>query len=173
MDKGLFHLSGFMDLYAKARREYGRLSVDPTVDNIFNFLCTINHLTDWALQDKTLSEEAHEKAKAMQARAGDLNKGGDKSYPLYTIRLLCNSGKHFELSKETPVSQSIAPIDEHSHVGCFGITMHDGMPYNYGLEHDGHDVALSFVARAAMLIWEEYVENFVDPPVKVTNYASN
>jgi len=62
---GHFGWSDYLDIFAKALRDLAAVREDPNLDNLFNFLCTVNHVSDWIRNDARASP-------ALQSAVDDL-----------------------------------------------------------------------------------------------------
>lgn len=86
------------DLYEKVRRDAGRLRVEVTSDDFFNFVITAYSLADWIKNDLRLPDAVRTYPVASKSN-------GDQ------ILLLCgeiaNGSKHFALRKANPQARAI------------------------------------------------------------------
>lgn len=154
MNKGIYCYDKYSDLYNKACRDYKKLGRFMSGDDVFNFLCTVDHLLDWAAQDETLSKDAQNEAIEMMKRAKDKN---NKDYILYTIRGLCNSGKHYvRHSPDREIERKTRIISGPFGFGPCGMGPIGMIVYSFDVEHNGNVVPFLTVAKEAMDVWDDF-----------------
>ena len=76
------------DMLAKLRREHARLKKEVSSDDVFNFVVTAYHITDWIKNDPS----------APTAAKADLDSMYANTY-IAVCRDLANASKHFALDK--------------------------------------------------------------------------
>lgn len=89
-----FDLRTPRDMFEKARREHARLQSECTIDNVFNFFVTVNHIADYASNAPNLHQVKLESFR--------------KDQDLEDCRDLCNKGKHLRLTHKGRVDPTTA-----------------------------------------------------------------
>lgn len=90
---GLFELRTARQLFEKAKKDAELFWTQPTDENLFNYLCTLNHLRDWICPGgwDSYKGKAPDEKNAEERIHAELNE--DTDYNI--IRALCNNAKHF------------------------------------------------------------------------------
>jgi hypothetical protein len=146
-DPAHFELESFRDLYAKAEYDLARLDKLVNSYDLFNFLCTIDHLHDWAEQDGNIP-----KADLPDNMTGVLN----------VVRLLCNRAKHF---RKTRVNQKgkvleAAPdtcVKKGYGMGRYGIGLYGVGEPSYTVDVDGTETPVLQLCKEAFAIWKKFM----------------
>lgn len=90
---GLFELRTPRQLFEKAKRDSEKFRREPTDENLFNWLCTLNHLRDWICPGgpKSYKHKPPGTLTAEERLHSELHT--DNNFGI--IRDLCNNAKHF------------------------------------------------------------------------------
>lgn len=136
-----FELVSALDLFKKAQHDFDKLNKLVNSYDLFNFLCTINHIEDWVEHDAKLKEQ------------GVLPLGNriDGS-PLNTIRLLCNRAKHFEEKNSHPDTK----VKKGYGMGRYGVGLYGVGEPSYYVEHNGNDINVLELCKEALQLWEQH-----------------
>lgn len=167
---GVHELKSFVQLYDKALHDHAKLDLYDSY-SIFNILCTLNHLIDWAASDESLPKAARDQAlsvekilkkKSLCDEDGYLATTPEMSlYPLFVVRGLCNSAKHFNARYKTE-------MQEHFAFGrsAFG----DAMGRNFYFYDDSSSrVNVCGCIDAAMAYWSRFRNEYDE--MKENHYA--
>jgi len=90
---GLFELRTPRQLFEKAKKDAELFWTQPTDENLFNYLCTLNHLRDWICPwgPNSYEKKPEGKRTAEENLYAELHADPDFSI----VRALCNNAKHF------------------------------------------------------------------------------
>jgi len=135
-----FELIGFKDLYSKAEYEFSKIDKLMNSYDLFNFLCTINHLYDWAKNDPSLSGKS----------IPDNQKG-----VLDVVRQLCNRAKHFEKRNTHPDTT----VKKGYGMGRYGVGVYGVGEPSYTVSIDGKDVQALEICKSALDEWEKFIKD--------------
>src|ERR1700733_14086099 len=91
MSTPCFELREWTDLLVKARSDLSRLETLVNAYDVFNCLCTLNHIPDWIRSDE--QQNASVKAAAENLK---------KNSKVDAVRQLCNRAKHFKITDKSP-----------------------------------------------------------------------
>jgi hypothetical protein len=129
-----FDLETVRDLFRKAERDFAAIDDCMNSDDLFNFLCTTNHLAEWCVDDVRTA------AKQLQAQSTELD----------LIRKLCNRSKHFE---KKPVHPNTV-VESGFGVGRFGKGGFGVGEPSYVVRTDsGQEMNILDLARASLEAW--------------------
>jgi hypothetical protein len=92
MPSPLFELINWTDLLQKAKADFSELDEQVNSYDLFNCLCTVNHISDWIEKDSAVVE-------TVKQAASNLAKNNQR---VYAVRQLCNRAKHFERKDSSP-----------------------------------------------------------------------
>lgn len=93
MGEGLFTLRSPENLYEKAKRDFAAFHRDQTADNLFNLLCTLNHLREWICP--TSHQEYERRSPDSWSPEEHLHHDLWEDPDFQVVRDLCNNAKHF------------------------------------------------------------------------------
>ena len=103
LDTPLFELKNSKNLFEKAKRDYESFEKFRTSEDLFNFICTINHLHDWVKNEAKEKDDEINTPFDKEPHKKDKNK--KLTYPadiLHLIRYMCNRAKHFKRKENSP-----------------------------------------------------------------------
>ncbi len=144
-DTACFELESYRDLYEKARHDFDKLNTEVNSYDLFNFLCTINHLSEWI--EAETKEKLHETLKSK-----------DKLNPtLKTIRDLCNRAKHFEKSFNSIVQE--ISVQQGYGMGRYGVGKYGEGEPSYTVTVYGQKLDVLELCREALGIWEDWINS--------------
>lgn len=138
-DSPHFEIENYIGLFKKAQFELSELDKGVDSYDLFNYLCTINHLYDWV--------EKECKPQAMPAR----NKGD----ALHTIKQLCNRAKHFEKKSshlETKVNIGYG-------AGRYGVKEYGTGEPSYKVTVDSKEIDVLTLCKEALEVWRKFLED--------------
>lgn len=92
MTSPFFELRNWTDLLQKAKTDFSKLDELVNSYDLFNCLCTVNHIPDWIEKDPKVAEAV----KQAGANLYEINPG------VRVVRELCNRAKHFERKDSSP-----------------------------------------------------------------------
>ncbi|MDD5587418.1 MAG: hypothetical protein PHY92_10785, partial [Alphaproteobacteria bacterium] len=115
--------------------------------DLFNFLCTIEHLHDWTEKDGSIL-----KTDIPDNRAGTLN----------VVRLLCNRAKHFKKVRTDQKGKvgETAPdtcVKKGYGMGRFGVGLYGVGEPSYTVDVEGTETHVLQICKEAMAIWEKFM----------------
>jgi hypothetical protein len=130
-----------VDLLRKSQLDFGRFDEEVNSHNVFNFLCTLNHIPDWVIKDETLPKDAREEAEKLK-----------KEHDVNLIRQLCNRAKHFRKKASDPTTRVQSGFG-HGRFGKgpFGV----GEP-SHEVKDGGTYVNVLHIGRRALTAWEQF-----------------
>jgi len=139
MAKGLesFELRTAQDLLDKAKRDYEACKANPSADLVFNLVCTLNHVSDWADKD--------EETRIPAAEVGHVSSSDEARI----VRQLCNRFKHFE-------KKSGHPEVSHRPGGAFSSAFSDGFdnaPEAYVVDDRGEQLDILSICSSLIQLW--------------------
>mgnify|MGYP001398558192 CR=1 FL=1 len=132
------------DLYQKLLRESKRVKSKVDSDNLFNFIVTAYHLTDWIGQSNKYSEVESELKRL---------RDHDKYY--YACRDIANAVKHFKITRYVPETKEIISSSGYGK-GRFGKGL-------YGVGEESIVIVLSDDSRLDLLDFVEQVVKMWKP----------
>ena len=141
-DAPCFELENSLDLLRKAQHDFAQLDREVNSYDLFNFLCTVNHLADWAERERGLPRGFKHHVARLR-----------KKLEIRTIAALCNRAKHFERRKDSPSpSTKVARVWSAGRYGKgpWGV----GEP-TYEVEVEGVMKDLLGFARSVLDEWED------------------
>jgi len=148
-DTPSFELASYKDLFIKARYDLGKLDELVNSYDLYNYLCTINHLYDWVKKETNVSPP-------------ERNKGGT----LEIVRLLCNRAKHFDKvnAPDTEVKKGFG-------TGRFGVGLFGVGEPSYLVTIGDKQINLLTICKDAFDIWEKFLleNNLID----YSNYSNS
>ena len=141
---GHFEWSSYLDLFAKSRRDLERTWTRPNLDDLFNLVCTVNHICDWIHNDSRATPGVKRDARNLSVNDPDVS----------AVRQLCNGAKH--LRARTPSRRSRAKYWFERPLSSVAVSRH--MPLHrhevkYLVEIDGRECDLLEVVEAALTKW--------------------
>jgi hypothetical protein len=170
----IFSLSNYNDLLFKCKFEASELkncSSHPEYDYILlNIVMGINHLFEWYLKDRTVSEKNrlaclcyfnpfnsfHDVSGDLKSLYKKLKTFPNKNSHQEVIRQLCNKAKHF---KTKVIERQGKDYTCQFGSASFGNTSTGGFAhYFYFVELNGHDTELSQLLVDLLQQWESFVE---------------
>ncbi|NOT20633.1 MAG: hypothetical protein HOP24_10265 [Sideroxydans sp.] len=133
----LFELRTPRDMLEKARREHQRLAERFDIDNLFNFVVTAYHISDYIRKTGAVAQVALDTFLQDQ--------------DIKDCRDLCDKGKHLTLTKRSD------PIT-HVWSGCFGGAPFGVLPFGGGdkwvLFTGDREVDIKWLAERVLTKWE-------------------
>lgn len=90
---GLFELRTARQLFEKAKKDAELFWTQPTDENLFNYLCTLNHLRDWICPGGWDSYKDTPRGNRTAAERIHAELFEDPDFSI--VRDLCNNAKHF------------------------------------------------------------------------------
>ena len=142
----LFELKNCVDLFKKAKHDFARLDELASLYDLFNLVCTLNHLPDWIKKD--------ERGMLPELFRRDADRLA-KSDEMETIRQLCNRAKHFEKRKDYPKISIMKGYGAGRYgKGPYGV----GEP-SYEVEIGGKMVSVVDLCGDLLRKWERHFRN--------------
>jgi hypothetical protein len=139
MDSPLFELKNSGDLLKKAKWNFSKLNELVNSYDLFDCLCSVNHIPDWIKNDPSTTGLTND-VEAIQNK------------PIMDVtRKLCNRAKHFDTSAPKTNMQRGYNAGRYG-VGAFGI----GEP-SYEVEVDGHLMNVLDLVREVLQEWERFL----------------
>jgi len=141
-----FELQSYKDLFKKAQHDLAQLEKRVNSYDLFNFICTLNHLHDW-----------------VEAETGK-NCPRDKGSDLELIQRLCNRAKHFRKVRSSEKGKVLETAPDTKVQRGFGISFYGRSFYGSGepsyiiTRDDGTEVTALVLCRSALAIWEDYLK---------------
>lgn len=133
-----FELVDYRDLYNKAQHDFAKLNNLVNSYDLFNFLCTVNHIHDWAKKDIQLSGVT-----LPDNRTGKLN----------IVRQLCNRAKHFKKGQGSPDTT----VKKGWGTGRYGVGKWGIGEPSYTVTADGQEVSVLEICKDALTEWESFI----------------
>lgn len=133
-----FELRNCGDLFKKAKQDFSELDKQVNSYDLFNFLCTTNHISDWVLNDPQISQAAQRDAEKLKTNP-----------KVAVVRQLCNHAKHLQAKSPTTRVQSGYGSGRYG-VGPYGV----GEP-SYEVDVDGQMVHVLDLGRDVLAEWEK------------------
>lgn len=138
-----FELRTPRDMLEKARREYGRLTTNFNIDNVFNFFVTVHHIEDYI-----------EKTGAGTWPAFDAFKGDQD---ILDARDMCDKGKHLRLTHKNRTDPSTAHIT----LGQLNTVPLNTLPLNdytdeWMLQSGNRTLNVAALAKRVVQKWEAF-----------------
>jgi hypothetical protein len=147
-DTACFELESYRDLYEKARHDFDKLNTEVNSYDLFNFLCTIHHLSDWVkalLRAKDLAKDLK------------FPKILEESKELEIIRDLCNRAKHFNKDRNSVVKETSS--QQGYGMGRYGMGEYGVGEPSYTVTVDGQKLDVLELCREALGIWENWINS--------------
>jgi hypothetical protein len=148
MESPLFELTNCADLLNKAKHDLAALEKQVNSYDLFNCLCTVNHLKDWVRQDPQ-TVGIRDEAK----RLGENPK-------VLTIENLCNHAKHFGRSRE-PRYQVKTEMLSGYNSGRYGMGPYGIGEPTYEVDLSGEMVNVLDLLRDVIGEWEKLLKRVV------------
>lgn len=139
-----FEITNCRDLYEKAKYDFSKLNKKLNSYDLFNFLCTISHLHDWAKHAPEL----------IGIEIPD-NTGGS----LGIVRQLCNRAKHFEKRQSHPDTT----VKMGYGMGRYGVALYGSGEKSYIVNIEGKELPVLAICSDAMKIWENFINKHYLP----------
>jgi hypothetical protein len=137
----LFELGNWTDLLQKAKVDFSKLDEQVNSYDLFNCLCTVNHIPDWIKKDSKVTE-------ALKLTGANLYSTNPN---IRLVRELCNRAKHFERKSSSPeTNQQFGYGTGRYGMGSYGI----GEP-TYEVEVGGKMVNVLKLMRNVIEEWEK------------------
>lgn len=140
-DKPLFELGNWTDLLQKAKFDFSKLDAQVNSYDLFNCLCTVNHIPDWIEKDSGVAESVKEAAASLCQNNQNIS----------VVRQLCNRAKHFTRQDFSPNTKQQTGYGAGRYgKGPYGV----GEP-TYAVEVNGEMVNVLNLMRAVIGEWEK------------------
>ena len=138
-----FELETTKDLFIKAEHDWDKFNKCANSHDLFNFVCTINSMFDWA--DKELQKTP---------QRVPTNKPDD-SCTLDVIRRLCNRAKHYGITQQS-LDTGVTP--KGYSVGDFGKGAYGSGAPTYTVQLNKKDVLVKNICEDALNIWRSFLK---------------
>lgn len=143
-DAPLFELASYRDLFKKAEQDLAKLDKLVNSYDLFNYLCTINHLHDWVEKEVNITPP-------MRSDGGTLD----------IIRKLCNRAKHFE-KRDAPESS----VKKGFGIGRYGVGLCGVGEPSYTVTIEGKEIQVLELCKDAFGLWAIFLKanNLMEEP---------
>jgi hypothetical protein len=140
MSAPCFELVDWTDLLVKAGSDLSRLETLVSSYDVFNCLCTLNHIPDWISKDEKQNASVKEAAANLK-----------QNPKVDAVRQLCNRAKHFKVADKSPRTRMEVGFGAGRYGrGDYGV----GEP-SYTAEVDGQTMSVLDLLRDVAAEWEK------------------
>jgi hypothetical protein len=140
MSTPCFELREWTELLVKAQSDLSRLESSVNAYDVFNCLCTLNHIPDWIRNDEKQNATVKTAAENLM-----------KTSKVDAVRQLCNRAKHFKITDKSPRTQMEIGFG----AGRYGRGEYGVGERSYAVEVDGQMTNVLEILRDVAAEWEK------------------